>query len=160
MENTLSTYLEFLRTQILPLFSNRELAIIIWVAIFLIYALFNKGISNANRIAIIKGVAAEFGVNAPIPATFEGIPLVNNLKRLFIILLQNATIMTSIISGKFLSRHSNWLTLIKEQILFHFVLHIMPQSFRAVFAGIFPWPCTGSVPIPSSIWIPAIAGLY
>lgn len=47
MENKLSTYLEFLRTQILPLFSNRELAIIIWVAIFLIYALFNKGIRES-----------------------------------------------------------------------------------------------------------------
>ena len=50
---------------------------------FTVYALFNKGISNANRNAIIKGVAAEFGVNAPIPATFEGIPLVNNLKATF-----------------------------------------------------------------------------
>lgn len=47
MENTLSTYLEFLRTQILPLFSNRELAILIWVVIFLICALFKKRIRDS-----------------------------------------------------------------------------------------------------------------
>ena len=50
---------------------------------FTVYALFNKGISNANRIAIIKGFAAEFGVESPIPATFDGIPVVNNLKATF-----------------------------------------------------------------------------
>lgn len=50
---------------------------------FTVYALFNKGISNANRIAIIKGIAAEFGVETPIPATFDGIPVVNNLKATF-----------------------------------------------------------------------------
>lgn len=47
MENTLSTYLEFLRTHILPLFSNRELAILIWVVIFLICALFKKSIRDS-----------------------------------------------------------------------------------------------------------------
>lgn len=50
---------------------------------FTVYALFNKGISNANRIAIIKGFAAEFGVESPNPATFDGIPVVNNLKATF-----------------------------------------------------------------------------
>ena len=57
MENTLSTYLEFLRTEILPLFSNRELAILIWIAIFLICALFNKGL----RESIIRLVKAYYG---------------------------------------------------------------------------------------------------
>ena len=50
---------------------------------FTVYALFNKGISNANRIALIKGFAAEFGVESSIPATFDGIPVVNNLKATF-----------------------------------------------------------------------------
>lgn len=57
MENTLSTYLEFLRTEILPLFTNRELAILIWIAIFLICALFNKGL----RESIIRLVKAYYG---------------------------------------------------------------------------------------------------
>lgn len=42
MLDALSTYLEFLKTEILPLFSNRELAIIIWIVILLICALFKK----------------------------------------------------------------------------------------------------------------------
>ena len=47
MENTLCTYFEFLRTELLPLFSNRELAIIIWGVIFLGYALYNKGLGDS-----------------------------------------------------------------------------------------------------------------
>ena len=47
MENTLCTYFEFLRTELLPLFSNRELAIIIWGVIFLGYALYNKGLRDS-----------------------------------------------------------------------------------------------------------------
>ena len=50
---------------------------------FTVYALFNKGISNTNRVAIIRGFAAEFGVEAQIPAAFDGIPVVNNLKATF-----------------------------------------------------------------------------
>ena len=50
---------------------------------FTVFALFNKGISNANRIAVIKGIAVEFGVAAPIPTAFDGVPVVNNLKATF-----------------------------------------------------------------------------
>ncbi len=50
---------------------------------FTVYALFNKGISNANRIAIIRGFASEFDMNASIPNNFDGIPLVNNLSATF-----------------------------------------------------------------------------
>ena len=50
---------------------------------FTVFGLFNKGISNANRIAIIKGIASEFGVTAAIPDAFDGIPVLNNLKATF-----------------------------------------------------------------------------
>ena len=50
---------------------------------FTVYALFNKGISNANRTAIIGGFASEFDINASIPNNFDGIPLVNNLSATF-----------------------------------------------------------------------------
>ena len=47
---------------------------------FTIYGLFNKGITNANRIAILRGFAQEFSVAAPVPETFDGIPVLNNQK--------------------------------------------------------------------------------
>lgn len=47
MLDALSTYLEFLKTEILPLFSNRELAIIIWIVILLICALFKKSLRDS-----------------------------------------------------------------------------------------------------------------
>ena len=50
---------------------------------FTVYALFNKGISNANRIPIIREFATEFDINASIPNTFDGIPVVNNLSATF-----------------------------------------------------------------------------
>lgn len=50
---------------------------------FTVYGLFNKGISNANRISIIKGIASEFGVTASVPDAFDGIPVLNNLKATF-----------------------------------------------------------------------------
>ena len=50
---------------------------------FTVYALFNKGISNANRISIIREFATEFDINASIPNTFDGIPVVNNLSATF-----------------------------------------------------------------------------
>ena len=45
---------------------------------FTVFGLFNKGITNANRITIIRGLAKEFSVTATIPETFDGIPVLNN----------------------------------------------------------------------------------
>lgn len=45
---------------------------------FTIFGLFNKGISNVNRIHILSGFAREFGVTAPVPQSFDGIPVMNN----------------------------------------------------------------------------------
>ena len=50
---------------------------------FTVFGLFNKGITNANRIVILRGIAEEFSVNAPVPESFEGIPLLNNQKATF-----------------------------------------------------------------------------
>ena len=50
---------------------------------FTVFGLFNKGITNANRIAIIGGMAKEFDVKAKVPNNFEGIPILNNLKATF-----------------------------------------------------------------------------
>lgn len=50
---------------------------------FTIFGLFNKGITNANRIIIMKGLAAELGVTASIPKTFDGVPVLNNQSATF-----------------------------------------------------------------------------
>lgn len=47
---------------------------------FTIFGLFNKGITDANRIAILKGISQEFSVKAPVPTSFNGIPVLNNQK--------------------------------------------------------------------------------
>ena len=50
---------------------------------FTIFGTFNKGITNANRIAILNGIASEFDVSAAVPSNFGGIPVLNNLKATF-----------------------------------------------------------------------------
>ena len=47
---------------------------------FTIFGLFNKGITDANRIDILKGISQEFSVKAPVPTSFNGIPVLNNQK--------------------------------------------------------------------------------
>ena len=50
---------------------------------FTIFGLFNKGITDDNRTAILKGIAAEFSVQATVPQSFRGIPVLNNQKATF-----------------------------------------------------------------------------
>ena len=50
---------------------------------FTIFGTFNKEITNANRIAILNGIASEFGIAANVPGNFDGIPVLNNLKATF-----------------------------------------------------------------------------
>ncbi len=47
---------------------------------FTVYGLFNKGITNANRISIIKGFAQTFNMVSSIPENFDGVPVLNNQK--------------------------------------------------------------------------------
>ncbi|MBB3167490.1 McrB family protein [Simiduia aestuariiviva] len=45
---------------------------------FTVFGLFNRGITDANRIAIASELAAFLKVETPVPNSFEGIPVVNN----------------------------------------------------------------------------------
>ena len=52
---------------------------------FTVFGMFNKGLSEANRISIIKALAKEFDIDKTIkiPTVFDGIPTLNNLKAVF-----------------------------------------------------------------------------
>lgn len=50
---------------------------------FSIFGLFNKGITTDNRIKIITSFAEEFGVDASIPDSFDGVPVLNNMAATF-----------------------------------------------------------------------------
>ncbi|MGM9849836.1 MAG: AAA family ATPase [Bacilli bacterium] len=50
---------------------------------FTIFALFNKGITDENRIKIVNGIKEEFSIKSDIPTSFFGIPVVNNLAATF-----------------------------------------------------------------------------
>lgn len=47
---------------------------------FTVFGLFNKGITNANRIAILESFATVFYIKSKVPNNFDGIPVLNNLK--------------------------------------------------------------------------------
>ena len=52
---------------------------------FTVFGMFNKGLSEANRISIIRAFAKEFDIDKTIeiPTVFDGIPTLNNLKAVF-----------------------------------------------------------------------------
>lgn len=50
---------------------------------FTLFGTFNKGITNSNRITILKEIATKFGIEAPIPKSFDGIPVLNNMNAVF-----------------------------------------------------------------------------
>ncbi|MGD8119547.1 McrB family protein [Vibrio sp. TRT 2004] len=50
---------------------------------FTVFGLFNRGITDANRIAIASELAAFLKVETPVPHSFEGIPVVNNQRSWF-----------------------------------------------------------------------------
>lgn len=47
---------------------------------FTVFGLFNKGITNANRTAILESFATVFNIKSKVPDNFDGIPVLNNLK--------------------------------------------------------------------------------
>ena len=61
---------------------------------FTVFGLFNKGITDASRIAILQGIANEFSIKAAVPQAFNGIPVLNNQKPPFTIL--SVTVKTMI----------------------------------------------------------------
>ena len=50
---------------------------------FTVFGLFNKGISEQIRRAIIRGIAKEFEIKAALPRDFDGIPTLNNQRAVF-----------------------------------------------------------------------------
>lgn len=50
---------------------------------FTIFGLFNKGITDANRTKILRGFAKEFEVNATVPESFSGIPVLMAMSATF-----------------------------------------------------------------------------
>ncbi len=50
---------------------------------FTIFGSFNKGITNANRIALLEQFAKQFSIKADVPTEFDGIPVVMNLSAWF-----------------------------------------------------------------------------
>lgn len=50
---------------------------------FTVFGLFNKGISNDNRITILKQIKELFSISALVPTDFDGIPVLNNMSATF-----------------------------------------------------------------------------
>lgn len=50
---------------------------------FTVFGLFNKGITDANRVKILEGMSKEFNIKAEVPNDFSGIPVLNNMKATF-----------------------------------------------------------------------------
>ncbi len=50
---------------------------------FTVYGIFNRGISNDNRIKLCTYFKQKLGINADVPSDFDGIPVVHNMKAMF-----------------------------------------------------------------------------
>lgn len=50
---------------------------------FTVFGLFNKGITDKNRILVMEGLSNILGVEEEVPPSFEGIPVLNNMKSWF-----------------------------------------------------------------------------
>lgn len=50
---------------------------------FTVFGCFNKGITNDNRIALMKSLGSKLGVISEVPTQFDGIPFLNNLRAWF-----------------------------------------------------------------------------
>ena len=46
---------------------------------FTVFGLFNKGITDENRIAIVSGFKNALDISSEVPDDFNGIPILNNL---------------------------------------------------------------------------------
>lgn len=56
---------------------------------FTVFGSFNKGITNANRIALLEQFAKQFTIKAAVPTEFDGIPVVMNLSAWFFAYKEN-----------------------------------------------------------------------
>lgn len=44
---------------------------------FTVFGLFNKKLTDKNRILILEAIAELFGVNTPVPTSFDSLPVLN-----------------------------------------------------------------------------------
>ena len=51
---------------------------------FTVFGLFNKGISDSNRIAVLNAFAKAFEISAKTPEHFDGVPVLNNMNAAFV----------------------------------------------------------------------------
>lgn len=51
---------------------------------FSVFAIFNRGLSHQKRIAVATHFKNKLGIDAPIPADFDGIPVMNNQQSVFV----------------------------------------------------------------------------
>ena len=56
---------------------------------FTVFGSFNKGSTNANRIALLEQFAKQFSIKAAVPTEFDGIPVVMNLSAWFFAYKEN-----------------------------------------------------------------------
>ncbi len=56
---------------------------------FTVFGSFNKGITNANRIALLEQFAKQFSIKAAVPTEFDSIPVVMNLSAWFFAYKEN-----------------------------------------------------------------------
>lgn len=126
---------------------------------FTIFGTFNKGITDANRIAILGGIAVEFGMFSKVPSNFDGIPVLNNLSATFYGFKDDQNRMILKICGNCLRRLLNLLTTIQKKIVGDFQRLMIRCMINLVFGGTLQWGFIGFVLIHLSIWIPEIAGL-
>lgn len=56
---------------------------------FTVFGSFNKGITNANRIALLEQFAKQFSIKAAVPTEFDAIPVVMNLSAWFFAYKEN-----------------------------------------------------------------------
>ena len=56
---------------------------------FTVFGSFNKGITNANRIALLEQFAKQFSIKSAVPTEFDGIPVVMNLSAWFFAYKEN-----------------------------------------------------------------------
>lgn len=56
---------------------------------FTVFGSFNKGITNANRIALLEQFAKQFSIKVAVPTEFDGIPVVMNLSAWFFAYKEN-----------------------------------------------------------------------
>lgn len=56
---------------------------------FTVFGSFNKGITNANRIALLEQFAKQISIKAAVPTEFDGIPVVMNLSAWFFAYKEN-----------------------------------------------------------------------